>query len=169
MSLSFLAAAFGRHADSRRFGHRSAGWGTGFSYDGFFESGQVVSAGNTLSGAAVMPFTTGAPDGKHSMAFGGSSIATLLAITTVRSQPPHPFQVAQFWARHGTGQSPTAVFHVSVCRCRSLSHACSFRSFASRLLARCKRHAVHVVTRRGRVVDGSEASYHVDRLIPGGG
>jgi hypothetical protein len=33
-----------------------------------------------------MPITTGAPDAKHSTGFGGSSIATLLPITAVRSQ-----------------------------------------------------------------------------------
>jgi|GEM_PF-2775111 len=83
-----------RGLPSLRPSHRGAGWGTGFSYGGFFENGQVVSAGNTLSGPAFMPITTG---GKHSMAFGGSCIATLLAITAVRSQPLYPFRLLSFW------------------------------------------------------------------------
>ena len=46
MSLSFLAAAFGRYADSRRFGHRGAGEGRG---DRFECSGASPQSGRRLT------------------------------------------------------------------------------------------------------------------------
>ena len=80
-----------RGLPSLRPSHRIAEWETGFSYGGFFENGQLVSGGDSLSESAFMRITTGAPDETRRLS-GGSSIATLLAITAVRFQRSYPFR-----------------------------------------------------------------------------